>query len=413
MLAFLLACTLLSPEDQVARWDLDDDGLARPADCDDADPDVQRRSWYLDGDGDGYGAGSAVDACSSPGDEYVENADDCDDDRGDAFPGAVEICNQADDDCDDVIDNDPEPVAWYQDDDRDGFGRDDAVVMSCPEVEGHVRTPGDCDDTDDAVNPDAIEVCNTIDDDCDELIDDEDDSIDGQSAWYVDGDADGWGDDADTVVQCFKPDGYSGAAGDCDDADDAYNPGAAEDDCTEPSDYNCDGSTGYEDSDEDGYPACEDCDDAVPSVNEPSDWYADSDSDGYGDPDDTLAECTAPSGYVADDQDCDDADADLNPTTVWYADGDGDGYGDPDSTLSQCEQPSSYVADDQDCDDTKSSKNPDTNWYADSDGDSYGDPGDKLTQRAAWPRTGCGARVPGSSWAWASPWPPGVSSPHA
>jgi len=426
MLGLFLGCALISSEDYSGRFDLDGDGLARPADCDDSDADVLRRSWYLDADGDGFGAGSAVDQCSAPDDRYVENDEDCDDDRPEAFPGAAEICNQLDDDCDGVTDNDPEPVEWYPDEDRDGFGRSEPVVLSCPEVEGHVRNAEDCDDTDAEVNPDAVEVCNTIDDDCDGDTDDADADVSGQSVWYVDDDEDGWGDEAVSVVQCFAPSGYVGAAGDCDDEDAAFNPGAAEDDCTDPNDYNCDGSTGYADVDGDDHPACADCDDTEPSVNPDAteicndgvddncdgqaddftavdalSWYADDDGDGYGDAADLALSCTAPSGYVADDEDCDDTDGDVNPAatevcddadvdedcdgaaddrdssadgkTDWYEDGDGDGYGDASSSVSACDEPSGYVDDDQDCDDSDADLNPDTPWYADDDGDGYGD----------------------------------------
>ena len=134
--------------------------------------------------------------------------------------------------------------------------------------------------------------------------------------WYADADGDGFGA-GEAQVSCEQPSGTVADSTDCDDASDAVYPGAPEDDCTDPVDYNCDGSTGYADDDADGYPACEDCDDGVFEVNEPGTFYADADADGYGDPDDSVTECAAPSGYVADDQDCDDTDADLNPTTVW------------------------------------------------------------------------------------------------
>lgn len=79
--------------------------------------------------------------------------------------------------------------------------------------------------------------------------------------WYLDGDGDGFGTEDDTQVACSRPAGYSGKGGDCDDSSSRFNPGAVEDDCTVDIDYNCDGDTPYEDFDDDGTPACEDCND--------------------------------------------------------------------------------------------------------------------------------------------------------
>ncbi|MCP4805378.1 MAG: hypothetical protein GY913_09265 [Proteobacteria bacterium] len=206
----------------------------------------------------------------------------------------------------------------------------------------------DCDDDDAAVNPDAAEICDDIDNDCDGTVDQ--DATDAPT-WWTDADEDGRGDPASPTLSCEQPDGTVDNEGDCDDSDAAFHPGADESDCTDPSDYNCDGSVGYADEDADGWPACEDCDDTSADVNpdgeevcDDSDndrdsmvdeddatdaetWYADADSDGYGDASTDLTQCEQPSGYVDDDQDCDDTDGDLNPDTVWYADSDTDGYG--------------------------------------------------------------------------------------
>ncbi|MDP2308506.1 MAG: MopE-related protein [Pseudomonadota bacterium] len=73
------------------------------------------------------------------------------------------------------------------------------------------------------------------------------------------------------------------SAGDCDDASAAYNPGAIEDDCADPADYNCDGSSGLVDADADGFAACEECDDGLGTVNPDADEVcdgADNDCDG-------------------------------------------------------------------------------------------------------------------------------------
>jgi hypothetical protein len=116
----------------------------------------------------------------------------------------------------------------------------------------------DCDDTDPDVSPDATEVCDGVDNDCDDEVD-EDDAAD-VTTWYLDSDGDGFGVEADTVTACDAPSGYvaeSKLGFDCDDTDQAHHPGATEDDCADPNDYNCDGSVSYEDADEDGWAACE------------------------------------------------------------------------------------------------------------------------------------------------------------
>ena len=63
--------------------------------------------------------------------------------------------------------------------------------------------------------------------------------------FYADGDGDGYGDATTPAQACERPEGYVEDDGDCDDSSGAFHPGAAESDCTDPADYNCDGSVGY------------------------------------------------------------------------------------------------------------------------------------------------------------------------
>lgn len=102
---------------------------------------------------------------------------DCNDLDPAVFPGAVEICNEQDDDCDGKID---EEVAseYYRDHDGDGFGDRVLPVLACEQPATASTLSTDCDDSDAAVFPDAEEWCNEQDDDCDGEVDE-----DGQSTF--------------------------------------------------------------------------------------------------------------------------------------------------------------------------------------------------------------------------------------
>ena len=126
----------------------------------------------------------------------------------------------------------------------------DPVVEVDDDGDGYSVDGGDCDDGDASVHPGATEVCNGVDDDCDERIDDDDESLAASSTttYYADADGDGYGDGRATMQACVAPSGYCADATDCDDGDGAINPGAAEAwydgvdaDCSGGSDYDQDG----------------------------------------------------------------------------------------------------------------------------------------------------------------------------
>ncbi|MDP1747427.1 MAG: MopE-related protein, partial [Bacteroidota bacterium] len=151
------------------------------------------------------------------------------------------------------------------------------------------------------------------DEDCDGLADNADSSATGESTFYVDADADGYGSDATSVSACERPSGYASAAGDCDDAAAVVNPGAAE---------ACNGQD-------------DDCDSAVDEAGASGEtsWYVDADGDGYGASGGSTAACDAPAGYTADATDCDDADVTSFPAAPEaddLADNDCDGLVDED-----------------------------------------------------------------------------------
>lgn len=155
----------------------------------------------------------------------------------------------------------------------------------------------DCDDADSAVHPEALEICDGVDNDCNDKIDDDDAGLDAESTpkWYTDGDLDGFGS-AETAA-CIQPAGTIAVGMDCDDANaDAY-PGGIE---------VCD------DVDND----CDTLVDAADDNLDPSGsitWYTDADGDGYGDPTTLERGCVQPSDVILDGTDCDDSNAAVSP----------------------------------------------------------------------------------------------------
>ncbi len=359
-----------------------------------------------------------------------DSSEDCDDLDATAFPGAEELCDGVDNDCDGVIDERAgDASTWYRDAEGDTFGSDADTIVGCEAPAGYTVSAGDCDDGDDDTNPDADEICDHADNDCDGYVD-EDDALDALD-WFLDDDGDGWGVEDEVVSACDAPAHYVANDGDCDDDDPAIHPGAPEFDCTDPTDYNCDGSVGYEDADADGFAACEDCDDEDDTthpdgvevcdeadndcnglvddgVDDPPTWYADADGDGFAGDALVLVQCAQPPGYHPSPTDCDDldpssfpggtevcdgadndcdTDVDEGVGSTWYADADGDGYGDPLSPTVACDQPFGYVANFSDCDDSMATSNPASYEVcdgADNDCDGYVDEPDAIDALTFW-----------------------------
>jgi hypothetical protein len=213
--------------------------------------------------------------------------------------------------------------------------------------------------------------------------------------FYLDADADGFGDPAHSVKACSAPGGYVANNTDCNDGSGNVHPGATE--VCNGVDDNCAGGV----------------DEGVTSM-----FYRDMDADGFGNPSISVAACSAPSGYVANNTDCDDSKMAVHPgatevcngiddnctggidegvTGTFYRDVDADGYGNPSVSVAGCSPPAGYVTNNSDCNDENGAIKPgasevcngiDDNcgggideglatstFYFDSDGDTFGNPG--------------------------------------
>jgi len=136
---------------------------------------------------------------------------------------------------------------WFIDIDGDLFGNSNNYTLSDTQPVGYVSNSTDCNDNDENINPDAIEICNdTVDNDCDNATDCADSDCTGDAACQTCTDSDS--DEYHAESGC-------GSAVDCNDGDGNINPGATEV-CDDGVDNDCDNATDCADSDCTGDAAC-------------------------------------------------------------------------------------------------------------------------------------------------------------
>ncbi|HMQ49082.1 MAG TPA: MopE-related protein [Saprospiraceae bacterium] len=325
--------------------------------------------------------------------------DDCDDNDATVYPGAPEVCDGKDNNCDTFVDEGLPIFTYFRDADNDSFGDGGVPLDTCLATPpaGFVTNGLDCNDNDSAIHPNADEVCDDIDNNCNGLLND---GI-AVSTYYRDADNDSFGDGGVPLDTCLAapPVGYVTNDLDCNDNDSAIHPNAAE--VCDDIDNNCNGLLN------DGI--------AV------STYYRDADNDNFGDGGVPLDTCLAapPSGYVTNDLDCNDNDSAIHPNAAevcdgidnncnglindgltlyaYYRDSDGDGFGNIQLRIDTCasDAPVGYVLNDMDCDDGAAAVFPGApeicdgidndcangiddgliflTYYEDRDGDGFGD----------------------------------------
>ncbi|MCO4761096.1 MAG: hypothetical protein KC502_06300, partial [Myxococcales bacterium] len=269
---------------------------------------------------------------------------DCDDFNFDVHPGATEVCNnKIDDDCD-GSQNDENAAGcldFYFDADNDGFGISAKKCLCTVSGFFRAKVAGDCGDNNTAIKPGATEACDNVDNDCNNVVDDE--NATGCKTYYLDNDGDGYGlalgkclcktannytatkkDDCNDSVKAVNP----GQTEFCNDIDDNCN-GAIDEACNKDGDDYCDSSKKTV-----GFPnVCKkgggDCNDNDPNVSQSGAEIcddADNDCDGSTDEgcdDDNDDHCDAnlkivgtPKTCLKGGNDCNDSVVGINPSAA-------------------------------------------------------------------------------------------------
>jgi hypothetical protein len=135
-------------------------------------------------------------------------------------------CDQLDNDCNGTVDENvgiSEYRDYYRDSDGDGYGDATETITDCRASEGYSALSTDCDDTDPQTFPGAPERCNSTDNNCNGVFDDN-----YVEEWYPDEDGDGFGNPDKPTEDCDPDDPYIIDDTDCDDAVATTNPRGVE-----------------------------------------------------------------------------------------------------------------------------------------------------------------------------------------
>jgi uncharacterized protein YkwD len=259
------------------------------------EPTTTVKAWYRDRDKDSYGAANRSKMAFEQPEGFVGNKLDCDDTNESVYPRAKELPDKLDNDCDGRIDEGFTETRFFVDRDGDGFGNPEISLLELEKPAGYVANKLDCNDSRAKDNPEAEEVADDRDNDCDGQVDE------GGNRYYADVDRDGYGAE-DNFVKSLEPlAGRVRDRRDCDDNNDEIHPGAREE---------------FDSTDND-------CDGVIDEGYTPKEYFRDVDSDGFGDDSSWLVDVVAPDGYVANSTD--NCISIGNPS---QADRDEDGIGD-------------------------------------------------------------------------------------